>query len=53
MIGAWFIQSSNRDDWPKPLRKVMKKASFELTSTLEKKQYKLFIKAGDTMAVPD
>lgn len=46
LLGALLVNSSDRDGWPKAVRKVIKKAVKEMTSTLEAEQFKLYEKAG-------
>ncbi len=45
VLGALLIKSS-QSNWPKPIRKVIKAASKEITDDLDDKQYALYIESG-------
>jgi Tfp pilus assembly ATPase PilU len=46
LLGAYFINSTFEKAWPKCIRKIMKKAKNEMTTTLDEKQFDLYEKAG-------
>ena len=50
LLGALLVQSTDRDDWPKAVRKVIQKASKEITEKLHDRQFKLYEKA-DSLSI--